>query len=856
MKLERNDWALLLRHLDTALDLPEDARVAWLDALALEPPRLKAALRQMLADRALIETDDFLAAGARVENLPALHPPSDGQLGPWRLLRELGRGGMATVWLARREDGAHQREVALKLPHPWVGSQTVLERFRRERRILSTLQHPNIAQVLDAGESDGQPWLALEYVEGSPITRYAAARQLPLAERLRLFLPVLRAVQHAHGQLVIHCDIKPANVLVDGAGNVKLLDFGVAKLLDGDGLGPDTALTRQGGHALTPQYASPEQLEGRPLGVTSDVYALGLLLYELLTGRLPYELKRASPGALAQAVLSAQVPRPSVAAGDRALRGDVDTVVMKALKHDSAQRYASAEALAQDIERHLASRPILARPAALGYRLRKLWGRRKLPMLAGTTVSLALLAGGAVALWQAQRAERAARSAQASNDFLIGLFSATDVRENSPEAAARLTARELMERGEQRLATELADAPEARARLLGVLAEVQGGMGQNERAAQLLSQSASLWSQLPGHAVEQAEALQLLSARSLTLDRDADAEAQARAGLAALAGQRGQASDRARGNLQVRLGDVLFRRLPERAAAEQAYRDAIRLLGAHPVKADEYPAALNGLAWVLMERGELAEATALLQTMRAERVRRWGEDSVMVTLVDRDLAQMQRAAGQLVEAERSTRRALQAYERLADPNNEDALTTRFGLATILLDQGRWADALPLLLASEQAFAARGDGSFLYRASSAAAAAECLIELGRAGEARRWMDGALHALGDKAPAGHGIVLHAQAVQARLLTLEGRFAEAHTLFNRLHAARAQDPPARSRARAMLLLRHAELELRRGDAAAATRRLDEAQAAIQPASPAYRAVLAQIAARRAGVASQPSF
>ena len=297
MKLERDDWALLLRHLDTALDLPEAAREPWVDGLAL-PLHLHTALRQMLQDRHAIETGGFLSQGARAWEAGAT-------LGPWTLLRELGRGGMATVWLARRRDGAHAREVALKLPHPRWGSRVLAERFLRERAILSTLQHPHIAQVLDAGESAGQPWLVLEYVQGQPITAHAQAQGLDVAARLRLFLPVLRAVQHAHAQLVIHRDLKPANVLVSAAGEVKLLDFGVAKLLGDEGLGEDTALTRESGRALTPQYASPEQIAGRPLGVASDVYSLGVLLYELLTGRLPYEIKRASAAALEEAILAA-----------------------------------------------------------------------------------------------------------------------------------------------------------------------------------------------------------------------------------------------------------------------------------------------------------------------------------------------------------------------------------------------------------------------------------------------------------------------------------------------------------------------------------------------------------------------
>lgn len=491
MKLERDDWAQLLRHLETALDLPEPERAGWLEALALNPPSLKDALRQMLADRARIETDDFLAAGARLDPLPAPSAPAGGQFGPWRLLRELGRGGMATVWLARREDGAHAREVALKLPHPWVGSHVVLERFRRERRILSTLQHPHIAQVLDAGEADGQPWLALEYVAGRPITEHAAAQKLSTPARLRLFLDVLRAVQHAHAQLVIHRDLKPANVLVDTAGEVKLLDFGVAKLLGDDGLGEDTALTREAGHALTPQYASPEQIAGEPLGVASDVYSLGVLLYELLTGQRPYTLARASAAALEEALLSATVRRPSEVANDKALRGDLDTLVMKALQREPGQRYASAEAMAQDIERHLRSEPILARPDRLAYRLRKLWGRRKLPILAGVAVALALTSGGALALWQARAARAEALNAKAVRDFMAELFRSSSTNQRSAEQMQRLSARELLGLGAARIDALKGSAPEAHADLLALFGDLHQELSLYEQAVTLHARAAA-----------------------------------------------------------------------------------------------------------------------------------------------------------------------------------------------------------------------------------------------------------------------------------------------------------------------------------------------------------------------------
>ena len=849
MNLQHDEWAQVLRHLDTALDLPPPERQPWLAAQAL-PPHLAEALQRLLQDRGAIETADFLGAGAARS---MLHTGT--LLGPWRLQRELGRGGMASVWLAQRADGAHQRPVALKLPHRVFGTSVISERFARERDILSTLQHPNIAQVLDAGEAAGQPWLALEYVAGLPITEHALAAGLDTRARLALCLPVLQAVQHAHSQLVIHRDLKPANVLVAADGTVKLLDFGVAKLLAQDGASTEGALTQVGGRAMTPQYASPEQVAGRPLGAASDVYSLGVLLYELLTGRLPYTLQRSSAAALEEAILQAQVQRPSQAVTEprtaRALRGDVDTIVMKALAVQPAQRYTSAAALADDIQRHLQSLPIHARPARLAYRAGRWLRRHALAASAATALVLALAAGLASTLWQAERANREARSAQASSDFLARLFEAGDTRSHAPDAIARTTALELIQRGHQRLATELADAPEARARLLGTLADLYAGMGQLERAVQAQQEGVAAWRLLPGQALQVAAGMARVSGWLLAMDRDAEAEAQARAGLALLAaetsamGPPSAAAERERGHLHTRLGDVLYRR--DTAQAEREYRSAVALLSRHPVKEDEYPGALNGLAWVLMAKGEIAEALQLLQTMRSERVKRWGADTMLVAAVDRDLAQFQSAAGQLDEALQTSSRVMAALQRSADPASVELTTAQFGHGVILQDLGRHAEALAVFQATEKAFAARGDGNFVYRAGSQAAAAASLLELGRLAEARPLAQQAAQALGEKLPE-HGMTVHALTAQARVLALDGRFAEAEQLYTRLHSLRAKDAPFRSRGRAMLFVRQAEMALQRGDTAAASAHLDAAAAAIQPASPWYAKVLDLVAARRA--------
>src|SRR5882672_2598287 len=288
MALAASELAQVSRLLDDALELDAADRERWLAALPAEHAMLVPVLRAMLARDA--DSDHVLDQAPRLrehnEEVEGQAVQAGAQVGPYRLIREIGRGGMGTVWLAERADGTLKRQIALKLPRmAWVSG--LAERMRRERDILAVLEHPNIARLYDAGvDTQGRPYLALEYVKGEPIDRYCRAHQLTLAQRLQLFLQVARAVAHAHARLIVHRDLKPSNILVAADGTVRLLDFGIAKLLEGD-TGPATDLTALVGRALTPDYASPEQIKGEPITVASDVYSLGVLLYELLTGERP-----------------------------------------------------------------------------------------------------------------------------------------------------------------------------------------------------------------------------------------------------------------------------------------------------------------------------------------------------------------------------------------------------------------------------------------------------------------------------------------------------------------------------------------------------------------------------------------
>ena len=475
--------------LDVALALDGPARATWLDRLAGEDATLAPTLRDLLARHATQETAELLPP------VPALPEAADGgaaagqAVGPYVLERPLGRGGMGEVWLARRADGGIKRNVALKLPHvTWAPG--LAQRFARERDILAALEHPNIARLYDAGvDPQGRPYMALEYVEGKPLDAWCAERALPVAARLRLLLQVTDAVAFAHARLVVHRDLKPSNMLVTADGQVRLLDFGIAKLLEGD-VARETALTQLAGRALTLDYASPEQIRGEPIGTASDVYSLGVVAYELLAGARPYRLKRGSAAELEEAIANVDAPRASEVADDaalkRALRGDLDAILNKALKKDVRDRYPTVDALAQDLRRHLDGEAVGARPDTLVYRLTRFARRYKVPLAVGAVVVAtfvlaqgfgatavviaALLAGLGGALWQARRAgvERDRAYALADRHAAVNLF--LDTLLTKAARAGPLTAQQLLERSEAIVEREVRGNPEHHAHVLALLA--------------------------------------------------------------------------------------------------------------------------------------------------------------------------------------------------------------------------------------------------------------------------------------------------------------------------------------------------------------------------------------------------
>ena len=465
---DQKRWHEISSYLDEALELDEQARSAWLTELELRAPQVVTTLRSLLADREQLDAGPL----PTYERLGLLRSGLTGQrLGAYTLDHVLGHGGMGTVWLAHRSDGRYEGRAAIKLLNASLLGRPTEQRFVREGSVLAKLKHPNIAQLIDAGVApSGQPYLILEYVEGERIDRYALLNKLDVQARIRLFFDVLAAVAHAHSRLIVHRDIKPSNILVTNDGAVKLLDFGIAALL-----GPgDPGLTREVDPGLTPEYAAPEQLLKQPVTTATDVYSLGLVLFLLLTQKHPLEPEGKSMPELARQTLDLEVPRASQvadASSARALRGDLDNIVAKALKKDPSERYQTADALAQDLRNFLSCQPVSARADSIAYRARKFVRRHRGAVAVGAVLASVLVGATVMTTLQMVEARRQRDAAlyESRRAEFQARFAYHIMAEVSDDGA--ITIRELMAKGMEVLETNYGDDPRF---VIGMLINISG----------------------------------------------------------------------------------------------------------------------------------------------------------------------------------------------------------------------------------------------------------------------------------------------------------------------------------------------------------------------------------------------
>ncbi len=695
-------WAELSRLLDMALDRPPQERSAALDDACRGDSALRAAVERLLehADRGAGVLDvaaaeyaaPLLAAGS------ASHPEvRDTMVGHYRIVRELGRGGMGVVYLAERADDQYHQQVAVKLLRDTARfDDHLLRRFVEERQILASLDHPNIARLLDGGVTDdGVPWFAMELVDGIPITRYAEERGLPVEARLALFLDVCDAVQHAHRQLIVHRDLKPSNILVAAEGRVKLLDFGIAKLLSPSGA-PLETITGAGSRAMTPEYASPEQLRGEPVTVATDVYSLGVLLYELLCGERPFAVTGATPLEEERAVFRDLPNPPSTRAADahaiRRLRGDLDTITLVALRKEPTRRYPGVDQLATDVRLHLTGHAITARADSSAYRVRRFIRRNLVGVAAAAAVVLSLCAGLAGTMWQARAARREATKEREVRDFLIGVFTVSDPSESRGRT---LTARELLDRGAARIrSVELAGQPDVQAELMGVLGNVYRTLGLYEPATTLLEQSLTLRRANGQDGRDVATAVNDLGVAAMQQARYPRADTLLREALEARQRISGAADP---STLATMSNLAELRRLRgETKSADSLFQSVLRQQQATLASSDPALAAtLSNLGVLARGRGDLVEAEARHRAALVIRRGRYGDDHPDVAESIKNLALVLHSAGRLAEADSMYRHALSVQRRVYGAKHPQIGTTLNSLAALrsTLGDNRGAEVL-------------------------------------------------------------------------------------------------------------------------------------------------------------------
>ena len=794
-------WIRLKEIFAGATDLAPEARPAWIEQACGADTELRGEVEALL--RAHDRVGAFLETPAAPSPAPdpALLPGR--RIGPYEIERELGHGGMGAVYLALRADDAFEKRVAIKVTRGALGSPEAVERFKRERQILARLEHPNIARLLDGGATeDGLPYFVMEYIEGRPIHSHCDDKRLDIAARLRIFLEVSAAVEYAHHNLIVHRDLKPGNILVTPEGVPRLLDFGIAKLSDPESAGQATEVTSL---AFTPWYASPEQVQGEPMTTATDVYSLGVLLYELLTGHGPYRITTLKPLEVMKAIVEQEPERPS-AAVDRTvhytsqdgevqailtpfsvsrtregtperlrqrLRGDLDAILMTALRKDPARRYPSVAAFAADLSAYLARRPVSARRDTALYRTGKFLRRNRWGVLAVVAILGAVTAAALSFVVQSRHAARERDRAERVSRFLVDLFSVADPGE---ARGSSITAREVLDKGATRIDTELKEQPEVRADLMETMAEVYDHLGLYDQAARLAGESLAVRRQAERR---EPEAL----ARTLNLT----------------------------GNIFIDKGDL--------KAAEAAYREALerrRLLFGNESR--EVAESLNNLATVIdalgrydeseklfleslavkrkvlgpedqriatsianlgvtaYKRGDLEGAAARFQEALAIQKKVLGEDHPTVASTLESLGVLLDERKLYPEAEKTYREALARQRKVLGQEHADIVTTLTNLANTLSHAGRldearslYHEALPM---SRKFFGEKStDAGHIL-----AGWAEVERRAGRLGEAEAMAREALAIREAHLGAEHSDTAEAEVLLGEVLLDQGRFAKA--------------------------------------------------------------------------------
>jgi serine/threonine-protein kinase len=796
IELDRASWDRIASIFERARDARGAERAGLLDQLCGSDLTIRAEVEEMLeAD----DGDARLLVERRLDSDQRTADPADGLLapgmrvGPYRIVSGIGSGGMGDVYRAERADGAYRQTVALKVLRPGYHTSEMIRRFRVEREALARLTHPGIAAILDGGTlDDGRPFLVLQLVEGMPITQYCKARELDIGERLRLFLQVARIVQFAHSRLVVHRDIKPSNILVQPDGTPRLLDFGIAKLLDPTG---DTSLvadTTPELRLLTLAHAAPEQIRGEAPTTATDVYALGVLLFEMLTGRKPFSETGRSAASLERAILDVPAPLPSALVASRALarrlEGDLDRIVLMALRKEPDRRYVSAAQLADDIERHLAGRTVVAQPDALRYRARTFVARNRAAVATVAAVMVLILAFGAIATMQARRvgrerdrAERERASAEDVLRILTSLFERADPNLHPGGDTVRVVV--LLDDAERAIASLDGDTVR-QAALLGAVGRMRAARGESVRAMELLRRAVNQRTAMFGPLdVEAARLHHEIALVRFNYEGAAAARQDLRASLAELRRLEGDDHEdvrKAMSDLLPAAADsiesrtildrllalehrspsrdpiALAERLDARATDRFGARDyveaaslwngAIGILLQHlPPEHDDVRTERRNLALAYSRLGQLARAESI-QRADVELGAKLRSPATAQASGYEALALTLAAMGHADSAEVEERRALGLFRQGNAPGHWRIWSAERNVAFIVAARGRPAEGLALL-DSAVAMARRGPDSIGSPGYLMTQRVPFLLQLGRVGEATRSLADGEHLMGN-------------------------------------------------------------------------------------------------------------
>jgi serine/threonine protein kinase/tetratricopeptide (TPR) repeat protein len=870
-KIVDDRWERLQDLFSRAVELPENEREAFVAGETGNDKDLRDELLELLACDTGRSTGPLThALGAAIDATTRDRRKAlVGRIvGNYKLVSILGHGGTGTVYLGERADRQYSAQVAVKIVDNATIHGDLGMRFRAERQILASLNHANIARLLDAGETgDGQPYLVMEYVHGEPVDRYCDRQQLDLNERLKLFLEVCNAVQYAHQNLIVHRDLKPANILVTAEGSPKLLDFGIAKLLDTGEAQAMIALTRMNDRLLTPEYASPEQILGRQVTTASDVYALGVVLYELLTGLRPYTVPTsASQLELERSICISDPQRPSTSvkrsidyepregessiaaialarssSPDRLhkrLLGDIDSIVMRALRKEPQHRYGSVEQLAADVRRYLSREPVVARQGNWLYYSQRFVRRHTFGVTAGGLFILVII-GFAIAMSiQAQRiaaerdkAENESQSAQAVSDFMIGVFSAADPYDT---LGKEKTARQLLEESGKQVRGDKGMRPEVRARLLASIGRAFRRSGDPERSLSFLEDAVHLRRQMPnGGGLAAAEDMSELAVTLRTLG-DFDASSKVIREAMALCEQIDQRKTPTyatllmnRGRLEQQLGDtvgarrsyeqslalnrlvrgpndhevavvllelsLVFMWMDDTPAVERAARQAVDIfrLTAPDLHPDRVLAETR-LGEALLMQNRVDEASVLFERSLDNQRVLFGTNSRQVAEVLDSLSQIRRAQGQLAESEQFAAEALSSMVNAMGAEHGYTPYFRTAYAAVLMRRGKYPEAEKELRHSLDTLAKTRPADHQYVCSAEHLLGEVLLETNRLTDAEAMLTAAMNRWKrTDAPAWRSA--RSASALGEVLYRQGRMREAETYLTRSYTELAADDSA---------------------------------------------------------------